>query len=625
MIASSPQTGPADSIIKPEHLGDLAWDPELGVSLVFSRLSLNGLVLDPSVISKYRLIQKLSLTDCNISDVGFLNSLPYLSHLNLERNKLTAFPLMNLTRLQELDLTSNQIMSINGISTAAFSKSLKSLHIDKNLIRSLDDMYKLDNLQVLTISHNGLRSLRGLSPSLTRIDARNNRIESLDGLIETDLKVLRELLLGNNYLSDISPFPNLPQLNYLDLSRNNLDSIDCIARLQQLACLRSLDILDNPLGVDFASPSPDIPALMRSQDPAELHRLSVISMLPALLKFNGVVITIEDKLAAEHTFTPSSDYVDIIKRSLKKLNIAKRPARYIALEERWYGKLCPLVLVGPNGAGKRTLTQKICEKYPQFKFCPSHTTRKAKPGERDGINYFFVGRETLKQYIGDGEAIQHVNFFGELYALLFRTVWNTVVHGHIPILDVEIEGLLEMKQLDGFPVKVIYVTAPSTQELDTRIGERLAQDKLNLQSAIKHDQQVKADLKRQHSKDIIETYQQRKAASLLNTLPVLQRTSGTTVVIPSLESAIAAELECDFEGNTKRNGDQVTTEQDRVVDDWLKRNGATQQQWALNKQRQELYNTYSSKVGFFDKTVVNADIANTFAQIDEFIAENYNL
>ena len=68
-----------------------------------------------------------------------------------------------------------------------------------------------------------------------------------------------------------------------------------------------------------------------------------------------------------------------------------------------------LILSSPSGAGKTTLSKKIQQKYKNFKISVSHTTRKARPNEINGVDYFFVNEVEFKKMINDNEFYEHVS------------------------------------------------------------------------------------------------------------------------------------------------------------------------------------------------------------------------
>ena len=74
-----------------------------------------------------------------------------------------------------------------------------------------------------------------------------------------------------------------------------------------------------------------------------------------------------------------------------------------------------VILSSPSGAGKTTLTKKIQQKYHNFKISVSHTTRKPRPNEIDGIDYFFVNEEQFKKKIKNGDFYEHAKIFDNYY------------------------------------------------------------------------------------------------------------------------------------------------------------------------------------------------------------------
>lgn len=76
----------------------------------------------------------------------------------------------------------------------------------------------------------------------------------------------------------------------------------------------------------------------------------------------------------------------------------------------------PLVIIGPSGCGKETLHKRLRRQYPHhFAFSVSYTTRSPRPGEVDGVNYFFVTSEQFQARIDSGDFLEHVTFSGNQY------------------------------------------------------------------------------------------------------------------------------------------------------------------------------------------------------------------
>lgn len=76
----------------------------------------------------------------------------------------------------------------------------------------------------------------------------------------------------------------------------------------------------------------------------------------------------------------------------------------------------PLVICGPSGSGKSTLLKKLFKELPEtFGFSVSHTTRKPRPGEENGVHYHFVSVEEMQAAIERGDFLEHATFSGNMY------------------------------------------------------------------------------------------------------------------------------------------------------------------------------------------------------------------
>ena len=97
----------------------------------------------------------------------------------------------------------------------------------------------------------------------------------------------------------------------------------------------------------------------------------------------------------------------------------------------------PLVLCGPSGVGKSTIVAKITKEFPDaFGFSVSHTTRKPREGEVDGVNYHYVEVEAMEKAIENDEFIEHAVFSGNMYGTSKEAVKTVMDQGKICILDI---------------------------------------------------------------------------------------------------------------------------------------------------------------------------------------------
>ena len=132
----------------------------------------------------------------------------------------------------------------------------------------------------------------------------------------------------------------------------------------------------------------------------------------------------------------------------------------------------PLVLCGPSGVGKSTIVARITTEFPDaFGFSVSHTTRQPREGEVDGVNYHYVDVETMKTAIEKDEFIEHAVFSGNMYGTSKAAVKTVMDQGKICILDIDMQGVIQIKKTDMNPL-FVFIKPPSMDELERRLRGR---------------------------------------------------------------------------------------------------------------------------------------------------------
>jgi guanylate kinase len=150
------------------------------------------------------------------------------------------------------------------------------------------------------------------------------------------------------------------------------------------------------------------------------------------------------------------------------------------------------VVTGPSGAGKGTLEKELLRRMPELELAVSATTRERRPGEEHGREYWFLSPDEFERRVRAGEFLEHVHYVsGHRYGTLRSELDRIAAAGRVPLLDLEIEGALRVR--DEVPGAVtIFVKAPSFDELERRlrdratesageIGERLAHARRQMQ------------------------------------------------------------------------------------------------------------------------------------------------
>ena len=134
------------------------------------------------------------------------------------------------------------------------------------------------------------------------------------------------------------------------------------------------------------------------------------------------------------------------------------------------------VVSGFSGAGKGTLMKELLKKYPDdYALSISATSRKPREGEQEGVEYFFKTREEFEKMIEGEELVEYAQYVGNYYGTPKAYVEEQLEAGKDVILEIEIQGALEIKE--KFPQTVLmFVTPPSAEELKNRLVGRGTED-----------------------------------------------------------------------------------------------------------------------------------------------------
>ena len=129
-----------------------------------------------------------------------------------------------------------------------------------------------------------------------------------------------------------------------------------------------------------------------------------------------------------------------------------------------------LVITGPSGAGKGTLIQELLGRIPGLRLAVSATTREQRPGEVDGVHYWFKSNDEFDRLVREGAFLEWVPYVGNRYGTLRSELDRIASLGDMPVLELEIEGAARVG--DEVPNAVtIFVDAP-LDELERRLRDR---------------------------------------------------------------------------------------------------------------------------------------------------------
>ena len=133
------------------------------------------------------------------------------------------------------------------------------------------------------------------------------------------------------------------------------------------------------------------------------------------------------------------------------------------------GKL--IVISGPSGAGKSTVVFKAIEGRDDFCFSTSVTTRKPRPGEVDGKEYFFVDLDRFKEMVENDELLEHAEYVANSYGTPRFYVEQQMAKGMNVLLDIEVQGARQIREKMPDAV-MIFIVPPSLEELERRLRGR---------------------------------------------------------------------------------------------------------------------------------------------------------
>src|SRR5262244_1532724 len=130
------------------------------------------------------------------------------------------------------------------------------------------------------------------------------------------------------------------------------------------------------------------------------------------------------------------------------------------------------IVSAPSGSGKTTLLQHLLRTFKDLNFSVSHTTRRPRQGERDGVDYFFTDRQTFQKMVESGEFLEWAEFNGQLYGTTRGFVQNHLEHGGDVILDIDVQGARQVKAKIS-EATAVFVMPPSFGELERRLKARM--------------------------------------------------------------------------------------------------------------------------------------------------------
>jgi guanylate kinase len=130
-----------------------------------------------------------------------------------------------------------------------------------------------------------------------------------------------------------------------------------------------------------------------------------------------------------------------------------------------------IILSAPSGAGKSTLAKVLRERLPNLAVSISHTTRAPRPGEENGVHYYFVTPAEFERMVANDAFVEHARVFDNFYGTSRAEIERLLKAGKDVILDIDWQGARNIKR--AFPDAVsIFILPPSRAELENRLRNR---------------------------------------------------------------------------------------------------------------------------------------------------------
>ena len=140
-----------------------------------------------------------------------------------------------------------------------------------------------------------------------------------------------------------------------------------------------------------------------------------------------------------------------------------------------------IVISGPSGVGKDTVVNRLRERDPELTFVVTAASRDPRPGEKHGVDYFFIPRPEFERKIEAGDFLEHAVVYGELKGILKSEVQKALDSGKDVVLRIDVQGAATVRQ-QAPDALLIFLTTDNEEELFERLKARKTEtaEKLNI-------------------------------------------------------------------------------------------------------------------------------------------------
>jgi guanylate kinase len=149
-----------------------------------------------------------------------------------------------------------------------------------------------------------------------------------------------------------------------------------------------------------------------------------------------------------------------------------------------------LIISGPSGAGKSTLSHALVARTPDTIIAVSHTTRDPRPGEKEGVDYFFVSKQSFQIQIDSGAMLEYAEVYGHLYGTSQLSIEKALREKNNIILDIDWQGARRIKEIYPNAISV-FILPPAGEEAKSRLLSRQQDtEKTILQRMSAYEEQI---------------------------------------------------------------------------------------------------------------------------------------
>ncbi|MEY4492704.1 MAG: hypothetical protein RL355_53 [Actinomycetota bacterium] len=142
-----------------------------------------------------------------------------------------------------------------------------------------------------------------------------------------------------------------------------------------------------------------------------------------------------------------------------------------------------VVLAGPSGVGKSSVIKEALRQAPNTWLSVSATTRAPRPGEVDGVNYFYVSDEKFDQMIEDNQLLEWANYAGNRYGTPRNAVQEKLAAGTPVLLEIEVQGAKQIRE--AMPeALLVFLEPPTWADLEARLAGRGTESQTQVQARL---------------------------------------------------------------------------------------------------------------------------------------------